>query len=63
MASAPAPPGAGSPPRCVLRRYAAGLVLKGLEWPDSQVLGHHELMHGAVIVGNGLGLLVDALTT
>ena len=43
--------------------YAFGLVLKALEWPDSEVFGHHEVLHGATILGNGLGLLVDALST
>ena len=43
--------------------YAIGLLLKALEWPDSAVFGHHEVLHATTIAGNGLGLLVDALTT
>lgn len=43
--------------------YALGLVAKGLEWPTSDVLGHHELLHGSTILGHALGLLIDATTT
>ncbi len=39
--------------------YAAGLVLKGVEWPSSEHFGHHEMMHAAIILGNLAGLVVD----
>ncbi|KAL3908303.1 MAG: hypothetical protein SGPRY_009852 [Prymnesium sp.] len=44
-------------------RYAVGLIAKGLEWPQSDIFGHHELMHAATIAGHGAGLLVDTMTT
>ena len=43
--------------------YASGLVAKGAEWPNSDVFGHHELLHTGVLVGNLCGLLIDVLTT
>lgn len=43
--------------------YAFGLAAKGVEWPTSDVLGHHEVLHGSCMVGHALGLLVDASTT
>ena len=43
--------------------YALGLVAKGLEKPNNDVFGHHEILHASVIIGNTIGLAIDALTT
>lgn len=43
--------------------YAAGLVAKALEWPDSDVFGHHEVMHMTTILGHLYGLLIDVCSS
>ena len=43
--------------------YACGLVAKGLEVPNNDVFGHHEILHLSVIVGNAIGLVIDVMTT
>ena len=43
--------------------YALGLIAKGLEFPSSDVFGHHEVLHASCIAGHFGGLLVDMFTT
>ena len=43
--------------------YAVGLVFKGVEWPDSMVFGHHEVLHACTIIGHVIGILIDVSTT
>jgi len=43
--------------------YAVGLLAKAFEFPTNDSFGHHEVLHASCIIGHGLGLLTDALTT
>ncbi|KAL1523819.1 hypothetical protein AB1Y20_018741 [Prymnesium parvum] len=43
--------------------YGSGLIAKGLERPDSETFGHHEVMHATTIIGHIAGIAVDVLTS
>ena len=43
--------------------YALGLIAKGLELPNSEVFGHHEVLHASCIIGHALGMAIDVMTT